>query len=196
MKEYVMSVIFCLVGHMGAGKSSATYYLHHVYGARFRKFSDPIQAMVRFCGLEVSRKNLQETVEYLHERFGRNYLGTMMLSAITAYGGPIMVCDGIRIWEDLALLRERVPGLVLVAIDAPLAVRFERRKSDPQYEDEKELTLEEFEKRHLHPHEAMISKIMELADYRINNAGPIEDLYRDLDLVVKEVLTRQKMLKS
>jgi dephospho-CoA kinase len=94
--------------------------------------------------------------------------------------------DSIRNPEEVAVLR-RLPGFVLIAIDAPLELRFARslermRPGDPE-------TAEEFRRREEQentsdPAAQQLRATSALADVRLSNEGSFDDLRRRVDELV------------
>ncbi len=107
-----------------------------------------------------------------------------MLARRTLAGiaGPTVI-DSIRNPAEVAALREQ-PGFILLAINAPAALRFERVSLRGR--NESAATFEDFldkeaEEKSADPAAQQIHTCVALADLTITNDGSIEDLHRRLE---------------
>lgn len=136
--------------------------------------SDIVREAATAAGLELSRDNLIATGVRLREEGGPGILAERILPRLT---GPTVV-DSIRGPAEVAVLR-RAPGFVLLSIDAPVALRFERSRLRGRLGDG--ATLEEFGAKEARENAAtesgqQIRRTMALADRTILNDGTLADL--------------------
>lgn len=167
-----------LTGTNGAGKGEAARFFVDS-GFTFFSLSDIIRRELVKRGLEENRDNLIRMGNELRESFGADVLARRVMTLIS---GPSVI-DSIRNPEEIAALRE-FPGFVLLAIDAPVVVRFERTRKRGRNESSR--TLEEFsakeaEERSERKTGQQLHACMKLADHVIQNDGTIEELRTQLE---------------
>ncbi len=171
-----------LTGTNGAGKGVAAAFFRD-RGFEYHSLSDVIREELAARGEEPSRDNLIRTGNELRERFGPDVLARRVLDAV---GDRPAVVDSIRNPAEVARLRER-GGFVLLAIDAPVEVRF--RRACRRGRDESARTLEEFRRKEdeeMRGSETRqrLEATMALADRRIVNDGSFRAFRRKLEEVL------------
>jgi dephospho-CoA kinase len=139
-------------------------------------------------GLDHTRDSLITTGVRLRSEGGAGALARKILSRLR---GPSVV-DSIRNPGEVAVLRT-LPRFVLLGVDAPQALRFERSRLRGRQGDG--TTLEEFaakEARENSTTEAgqQLLATLALADIVVDNNGSIEDLHRS----VRESLARASVV--
>jgi dephospho-CoA kinase len=167
-----------LTGTNSAGKGeAAAFFMSRGYG--YRSLSDVIRDRLRAEGLAESRDNLIRTGNALRRQGGPDILARLALEGLA----PPAVIDSIRNPAEIAHLRTR-PGFFLLALDAPVGLRFARALVRGRIESA--ATLEEFsrkedEERSSHPEAQQLDACMALADAWVVNDGTIEALHRKLE---------------
>ena len=162
-----------LTGPNASGKGEAARLLVAA-GCTAWSLSDIVREAATAAGLAWSRDNLIATGVRLREEGGPGVLAEKILPRLTR---PSVV-DSIRGPAEVAVLR-RAPGFVLLAIDAPVALRFERSRRRARLGDG--ATLEEFVAKEARENAAsesgqQVRRTMELADRTVANDGTLEDL--------------------
>lgn len=167
-----------LTGTNSAGKGeTAAFFMSRGYG--YRSLSDVIRARLRAEGLEESRDNLIRRGNELRREGGPDILARLVLAETR----PPSVIDSIRNTREIAYLKSQ-PGFFLLAIEAPIGLRFERAVLRGR--NESAATLEEFtrkedEERSSRPEAQHLDACLALADAVVVNDGTIEDLHRKLE---------------
>jgi dephospho-CoA kinase len=137
-------------------------------------------------GLGEGRADLIRVGNLLRREEGAGALARRILSRL----GTRDVVDSIRNPAEVEVLRE-LPRFVLVGVDAPVECRFarstaRRRPGDPE-------TLEEFLARERQentddPAAQQLRATLALADERLENAGDLGQLQREVDRLVGRLL--------
>ncbi len=109
-----------LTGTNGAGKSEIASFLQGK-GYAYVSLSDELRAELKKKGIEPTRDNLIAAGNALRRRFGPDILARRVMKKIK---GPTVI-DSIRAGREVAYFR-RQEGFVLVAVDAPVELRFRR----------------------------------------------------------------------
>jgi len=167
-----------LTGTNGAGKGEVAKFLQKK-GYDYVSLSDVIRDELKIRGLEISRDNLIACGNELREKFGPAELARRAALKIKR---PTVI-DSIRNLREIDYLR-RLGDFILVAVDAPLEIRFERvmrrgrNESVCSLEDFR--AKEELEKRNGETGQQLEACLKE-ADVLIINDGPLEELWQKLE---------------
>jgi len=171
-----------LTGTNGAGKGEAAAYFV-AKGYAYYSLSDVIRDELRERGEPESRDALIRTGNELRERFGPDVLARRTMAKVGS--GERAVIDSIRNTHEVAYLR-RQEGFVLLAIDAPLAVRFARvavRGRDESAADLEAFRKKEEEERAGGATAQQLEACMAEADRLLVNDGTIPEFHRRLEEV-------------
>jgi dephospho-CoA kinase len=171
-----------LTGTNGAGKGEAVAYFRTRGYAAF-SLSDVIRDELRERGEPASRDNLIRTGNELRQRFGPDVLARRTIDKVGGAGRAVV--DSIRNLREVEFLR-RQDGFVLLAIDAPVEVRFARvavRGRDESAPDLDAFRKKEEEERSGGAAGQQLEACMAAADRRIVNDGTIPEFHRKLEEV-------------
>ncbi len=178
-------IILGFVGQIASGKGTASEYLKTKYQAKTYRFSTMLRDILNRLYLEVSRENLQKISQVIRENFGEETLSKVIAEDVKNDSAPIIVIDGIRRPGDIQFLKE-IPGFILINIFADIEKRFERIKARDENSDDTKKTFEQFQLDHTKEAELKIVEIAGEATEQIDNNGNLEDLYAQLDALVKK----------
>lgn len=170
-----------LTGTNGAGKGEVAAYLGRK-GYAYFSLSDEIREELRKKGKEISRDSLIALGNSLRRRYGADILARRV--AKKAKGKAVI--DSIRNLREAAYLR-RQGGFVLVAVDAPVELRYKRVKRRGRLESA--ATLEEFmtkEKKEMAGGKAeqQLGRVMARADFAIFNDGSLASLRQKVEALL------------
>ena len=173
-----------LTGPNASGKGEAARLLVAT-GCTAWSLSDIVREAAAAAGLELSRDNLIATGVRLREEGGPGILAERILPRLTR---PSVV-DSIRGPAEVEVLR-RSPGFVLLGIDAPIAIRFDRSRRRGRLGDG--ASLEEFGAKEARENAAtetgqQIRKTMGLADRTLQNDGTLGDLEARLRAAIRSL---------
>jgi dephospho-CoA kinase len=167
-----------LTGTNGAGKGEVAAYLMKK-GYAYVSLSDEIRDELRRKGKEITRDSLIAAGNALRRRYGADVLARRVMKKVRAR----TVIDSIRNAREVAFLRQQ-KGFVLVAVEAPVELRFERARQRGRAESAG--TLEEFvakEKQEMRGGTSgqQIRHCLDLADVTIVNDGSLQALHRQIE---------------
>ncbi len=167
-----------LTGTNAAGKGEVASQLQ-ARGYAYFSLSDEIRAELRRKRKEATRDNLIAAGNALRRRFGPDVLARRVMKKIKGKA----VIDSIRNSHEVAFFRHQ-KGFVLVAVDAPVELRFRRVRRRGRAESAS--TLAEFiakEEEEMAGNRArqQLRRSMETADIVILNAGTLEALRRKVE---------------
>ena len=167
-----------LTGPNGAGKGEVANYLKKK-GYAYYSLSDLVRQELKKRGEELSRNNLIKMGNKLREKFGADILARLVVKKIRGKA----VIDSIRNSKEVEYLRQQ-KNFILIAVDAPVGLRFERVKKRGR--EESVSTLEQFiqkEAEEMTGNETgqQLQNCIEMADIKIENNGSLENLHQKLE---------------
>lgn len=176
--------VFVFVGLAGSGKNTCTAYLCDKYSADIFSFTTMLKDVISRFYLEFNRDNLIKLSESVRAVFGEDLLAKTMAKDVENASSNMIAIDNARRLADIKYLSQ-LPGFVLIEVTADIKVRYERvskrgeKTSDTQ-------TFEQFVAEHNRPTELSIIELAKQATEHINNDGSAEQLYTQVDELVKK----------
>jgi len=177
-----------VAGRNGAGKSEVVSFLES-RSFHAASLSDVIRHELSRDGLEPTREHMIERGRALRRAHGPAVLAQRVIALLPS--GSHHVLDSIRHPAEVEALRAAGPFL-LVWVDAPEAVRFERIQARGRTGDA--TTLEGFreqEQRELTSSEdsgQKLNEVQALADVVVTNEGGLPDLHAQLQTLLRSAL--------
>jgi len=179
-----VKIVFGLTGPNAAGKGEVAACLRR-HGFAVHSLSDVVREEAAARGLPPEREHLIRIGNLLREEGGPGVLARRILPRL----GHRDVVDSIRSPGEVEVLRG-LPSFVLLAVGAPLAVRFRRalargRPGDPR-------TLEEFQARERQenaadPWSQQLDATFRLADRVLDNEGGLDRLAETVERLLSEL---------
>jgi len=172
-----------LTGRIGAGKETLTKFLRDK-GFIYLETSKILKEELNRRGFEVNRWNMQNLGDELREKHGQGALMKMLLEKTDPDKNYIF--DSLRNAGEAIFLKENVKNFILIAVDAPQKIRFERiikrgKASDPKTwvdflkVDERDF----FDKEN--PMGQQVGRCMELADFTIVNGADLNSSLKEIE---------------
>lgn len=170
--------IIATVAEKGAGKGLFVEILKKLLPDRtvvMIRSSDPWREILHILGKEESRDNISTTATALRAAFHDDgILLPALRNRLRTIDADMVVLDGLRKPEELALVRKL--GGVVVYIAADPKIRFERRSMKAETTDEEGMSWEQFMRQEQATTETSIRSMGEtMADVRIENNGTVEE---------------------
>ncbi len=176
------NTLLAFVGMPGSGKSQAVSYIAQK-GIPFVRFGDVTEEKLTSLGLPVTAENEQKIREELRKTVGMDAYAKAAKPKIEALlqNAKTVVIDGLYSWEEYTFLKETFSGLLLVALYAEPAIRYERLAKRAI----RKFTKEEAIKRDI----SEIEKLnkggpIAIADFLLQNNTTKEDLYKQIDTIL------------
>ncbi|HXI02572.1 MAG TPA: AAA family ATPase, partial [Candidatus Saccharimonadales bacterium] len=171
-------IVVGLTGPNAAGKGEAARYLVSL-GFTYQSLSDIIREEAAYRKMAPTRENLIRLGNELRRAGGPGVLAERARERLTGRD----VVDSIRNPSEVEALRAD-PDFILLMVDAPLEVRYERARKRGRPGDG--ASLEEFAAREdreksRDPLDQQIHRTMEMADARVDNSAGLDRLHRELD---------------
>lgn len=182
-------MIIGLTGTFAAGKGTVAEFLIG-RGFQYYSLSDELRLLLREKGFMPTRDNLTKAGNTLRAKHGSGFLAELVIKRLR--GSPSVsssVVDSIRNLGEITVLRE-LKDFYLVAVDAPVDIRYERAKKRNSPRDPK--TFSEFlvqEKREMEGKdtEQQLAACIKAADFTINNDSDYKNLYKQIEKVVVDI---------
>ncbi len=176
-----------LTGLYCSGKDTVADYLMSKGYGHF-SLSDMIREEAKVRGTEVTRENLINLGNELREKFGPGVLGERAIKKIDA--DKNFVISSIRNPHEVEELKKR-KDFILLCIDAPFGVRFERIKARNKPEDKKIKTANDLKRceqqeNHDNPSHQQLNRTVKLARIVIKNDGTLEQLHKKIDKFIDD----------
>ncbi len=175
--EIPMTTVMGVIGRNGAGKSTLVRLLREIcVGSSIESHSSGA-LMVETLGLwgvALTRDNLQKLPVMMEATYGTGLLANAMRARLEASCADIAIFDGLR-WQNQLYSVQSFTPHVLVYVDAPQDLRFERLRARATKPGEAAMNREQFLKEEQAPTEVEISLIAHEADFTIHNTGDLDD---------------------
>ncbi len=178
-----MGIVLGVTGPNAAGKGEVSAYLGTL-GFAVHSLSDIVREEAALRGLKPEREHLIRIGTLLREQGGPGVLAERMIPRL----GARDVVDSIRNPAEVAALR-RVNGFVLIGVDAPDLLRFERsrvraRPGDP--ESFAQFAARERQENSANPAGQQLRATFALADRVLHNKGDLPALQLSVDSLLHE----------
>ncbi|NQT80578.1 MAG: AAA family ATPase [Candidatus Aminicenantes bacterium] len=170
-----------LTGTNSAGKGEAAAYFKKK-GYTYFSLSDLIREELIKKGKDVTRNNLIQMGNQLREKSGPEILARLILKKIRGRA----VIDSIRNPKEIDYLKKQ-KNFILLAIDAPVELRYKRAKKRGR--EESVSTLQEFiekeaeEKTNRKKGQQLLNCI-KMADFVVINDGSLKNLHKKLEKLI------------
>ena len=176
------------VGQIGSGKDTVISYISKRFSTPILSIGDIARKIARNKGLPATRENLQEITQKCFEEFGRTYFIEETIKKIRNGNEERVLITGIRAPTDVEALRDCFQhDFILICVMADRKTRFQRLVKRAESRDpvawREFLRQDEAEEQIFH-----LSRTCKLADYRINNEGTPEELFKKVDEIIQERL--------
>ena len=145
-------------------------------GFKVIEMGDFVRAHARLLGLEATPNNIGMLADKLREDGGADVVAKMVLPRVLESiknGNPVVVV-GIRSVDEVEVFRREFgKSFVLIGVDAPRRVRFERACQRRRGDDP--LTWEEFEEKDMHESTLGTLQAVRNADHMLVNDKSLEE---------------------
>lgn len=180
-------LIIGITGTFAAGKDTVADHLEKI---GFEHFScgEQVREIAVERGIEPTRDNMREVGNQLRDEKGSDFLAKRIIEQKAKTDR--IVITGIRQPGEIKYLQD-LGDFYLIAVDAPIELRFERmqarkRPGDPETLEE----LREKEAKEMQssgPNAQRINECMEMADFHLVNDGDMEKLGHAVDEIVEKI---------
>ena len=177
-----------IIGLTGTNASGKTTIVDHLVSQNFEyhSLSDILREELSRLGNEPTRENLIRIGNELREKNGASILADKIKSRLSS---TKVVIDSIRNLAEVLTLK-KLNNFYLVAVDAPVEIRYQRainRKRMENITTLDEFILMENREKSKNSHHQNIDECMNQADFTINNHSSLDELKQSIDKIIKEI---------
>jgi len=180
-----------IIGLTGTNASGKTTVVKHLVSKHFEHYSlsDILRDELNKRDVEPTRENLIQIGNELRENFGASILADRVKIKFSKSNAVI---DSIRNPGEVKSLKQ-LPNFSLIAVDAPVELRFHRASSRKRVENA--TNLDEFidmenREKSIHINHQNISECIQLADFKLQNDNNLEKLYRSINQIIVQLESR------
>lgn len=188
-------MILGLTGTFAAGKDAAAEYLKEK-GFFHTSLSDLVREECVRQNRPIDRDTCRIIANETRAKFGAGYFTKLAMQKIKNSSAPNALVVSIRNLGEVEELKKN-PNFKLLAIDAPIKLRYERaiaRKSEKdkvpfetfEAQENEEMTSQK-------SNEMQIGTILKMADFTIQNIGTLEELYEKIDEILASKPNRTRI---
>ncbi|MBC7081674.1 MAG: flagellar hook-basal body complex protein FliE [Thermoplasmatales archaeon] len=156
-------------GMPGAGKTEAINVAKEMR-IKVISMGDEVREEVIKRNLPLSDEITGNIADEMRKKYGLDYWAKRCLSKIKE---DFFVIDGIRSMEEVNAFKEKIDELIVVAIHASPATRYERICKRKRYGDE--MSIEKFREREKKELAWGLGEVIAMADIVIINEGSLEE---------------------
>ena len=187
-----MRKIIAIVGMPGAGKSEVSDFFIKK-GFSYVRMGQIAIDEIQKRKLELNEANEKKVREGLRKEHGMAAFAILNLPKIREIAGNVVI-DGVYSWEEYEFFKEKLPGIVFIAVYASPASRYDRLISRAKLHNDdpdkkyRSFTLAEAKARDT----AEIENLnkggpIAMADYTVVNEGTKEDLRKILEEILRRI---------
>ncbi len=183
-------MIIGITGKSGAGKGTVAKYLKQ-RGYVYHSLSDILRLELKKTGQEEDLPNLIKLGNRLRTDEGPGILGKRTVKLIKDNQEEKSLVDSIRNPSEIEEIRMAADHFILVAVDAPLEVRYQRINKRGRPGDN--ITFEAFKEqdfKQLKSDDTNAQQILDCfkqADYTVVNDSSLEELNQKVDNILKDL---------
>lgn len=178
-------MILGITGTIGAGKGAAVDYLVKEKGFIHYSARDFLVQEILARDMPMNRDSMHIVGNEVRSRYQASHIIKTLYARAEAAGHDAVI-ESVRALGEAEFLKEH--GARLIAIDADVKLRYERIHSRGSVTDDVDFdTFVIQEKREMSSndsHGMNISGVIQMADYRIDNDGTLEEFHRKIDEVI------------
>ena len=182
-------MIIGLVGSISSGKDTVAELLSYKLKCPIYSFSGILKEKLELKNVPTTRENYQDLGDKLRKENGPFVLSKIILERAKE---NCFIMNGFRNPEEIKFVKKQRNDFVLISIDAPQKIRFERMMKRKRLEGIS--TFEEFQEREKRDmgdgkidYKLNTSECMEMCDYNIYNDGNRDDLEIKVDNLIKKL---------
>jgi len=178
-------MIIAFVGYPLSGKSTAGEVAKEL-GIPVVTMGDVVREEAINRGLEPNSENLGRIAAELREKEEMDAIAKRCIPKIRSLG-PVVLVDGIRGIAEVKTFKNAFDDFVLIAIECPIEIRFERAKKRRRGDDATK--MEDLIERDRREESWGLKEAMEIADFTIENTGNIEEFKDKVRALLRKLIS-------
>lgn len=178
-------IVIGIVGLIGSGKDTVAKYIEEKYGYYPISYSELVHEKVKEEGLEPTRENLQMISKKYRENYGMDYFARLAVDKAIKSKKEKIILKELRRVEDVEYPKKFFKEFYVIEVFANKRTRFHRLKKRGGIKDPK--NWKDFIEQEKNEEKLGFHGALKYANFRINNNGSIESLYRQVDDIMKKI---------
>jgi len=186
--------IIGVTGTIGSGKNTVKHLIRRKFNCYHVALSAVIRGEIEKKRGNFNRITLQDMGNEMRQKYGTHILALLAIEYLPR-DKEMIIIDGIRNPGEVEYLKKKFGSdFALIAVDAPLEIRFDRIRGrgdpkDPQTIEEF-IELDKRDKGQGEPaHGQQVAACIADADYKIENNGTPEQLEQKINEVMKKIIS-------
>ena len=176
--------IIAFVGLPASGKSEAASVSRHL-DIPVVSMGDVVREEAARRGLAPTDDNIGGTGSNLRKEEGMDVIAKRCVPKIRSISAPVIVIDGTRNIDEVEYFKRQFgTDFLLIAIHAPLELRFERVKKRARSDDM--MNISDLKNRDEREKGWGLERTISNADVTINNTGSIEKFQNEIEKLLKD----------
>ncbi len=176
--------IIAFVGMPASGKSEAASVSRHL-NIPVVSMGDVVREEAARRGLAPTDENIGGTGSNLRKEEGMDVIARRCVPKIRSINAPVIVIDGTRNIDEVEYFKKQFgTDFLLIAIHAPLELRFERVRKRARSDDM--TSIGDLIKRDEREKGWGLDRAISIADVTINNTGTIEKFQNEIEKYLKD----------
>lgn len=174
---------FGIIGNAHAGKTTVANMIEKMYAMSlnnrliYYKFADPLYNVLEALGLKKNRLFMQEVSDIIKKYFGDDIFVRLCEDKIISTSkNDLVLIDDVRYETEFNMLKDN--NFVLIGIYTDIETRRARAR---------DLCIEFNDN---HSSEQFIDELIEKCDYIIENTGDIKEDLKELESIVKKIVSK------
>ena len=180
-----MTLIIGITGTLGSGKGTVVDYLVKNKGFAHFSVRSFLIDEIKKRNLPVNRDSMVEVANDLRANNSPSYLAEQLFELASKQDKPAII-ESLRTPGEIDALKKK-GDFFLLAVDADSKLRYDRviirGSSTDKISYEKFLSDEKKELTTSDPNKQNLAKCIEMADFRIDNSGSLEELNNQVELI-------------
>ncbi|MFH1233595.1 MAG: AAA family ATPase [Patescibacteria group bacterium] len=177
-------ILIGLAGEIACGKGAVVDYLIKKYKASSYRYSSILRDILDRVYQDHTRHNMIATSNFLRKNFGEDILSKTIAKDIKKNKNKIIIFDGIRRIPELKYFKKITSNYILLSIYSDPKIRYKRFIKRNETLSDNKKTFKQFIADQKGVSDYEVPKVMEQADFKINNNGNLENLYKQIDKII------------
>ena len=177
--------ILGIIGQRLSGKDTVGDYLVQKHGAFHIKYSMILDEILDILDQPKSRRNEIDIGMAMRGVFHEGVLNAAIKKKLFEATQDLKVINGIRFQDEYDTAKAL--GARFLYITAPQEILYQRFLQRTQKADDNTLSAQEFAALENEPTEVKISQLGEQCEFKIENIGTLEELYRHVDEIIHTI---------
>ena len=178
-----------ITGTNAAGKDTVAIFFKNK-GFNVYSHSDELRNILKDKNIKITRDTLHVEGNRVRKKFGNDALSIIIFKKIKL---PAVILS-IRHPEEVLAYKNNLEKFILLSVDAPRKIRYERavkrkREGEGRNESYEEFITKEEKEMKGDGEKQQAGKVINMADISVDNGGTLDDLNKKLELLYNDIVS-------